>query len=119
MKKATRRWKNQWDHGCVGWERVTRKWFSFLCWRGEMKYKKQAGGLKFEIKVGPKTFETGERTVENSWLTGKLTGRPAFAMVDELFYLNDVSWDSLRNKPNHHCKFQHASWTYGEKQPSA
>ena len=49
MKKATRRWKNQWDHGCVGWERVTRKWFSFLCWRGEMKCKKQAGGLKFEI----------------------------------------------------------------------
>ena len=56
-----------------------------------MKYKKQEGGLKFEIKVGPKTFETGERTVENSWLTGKLMGRPAFAMVDELFYLNDVS----------------------------
>ena len=23
--------------------------FHFLCWRGEMKYKKQAGGLKFEI----------------------------------------------------------------------
>ena len=56
-----------------------------------MKYKKQEGGLKFEIKVGPKTFETGERTVENSWLTGKLTGRPAFAMVNELFYLNHVS----------------------------
>ena len=52
---------------------------------------KQAGGLKFEIKVGPKTFETGERTVENSWLTGKLTGRPTFAIFDELYYLNYVS----------------------------
>ena len=29
--------------------------------------------MKFEIEVGPKTFETGEKTVENSWLTGKLT----------------------------------------------
>ena len=57
-----------------------------------MKYQKQAGGLKFEIKVGPKTFETGERTVESSWLTEKLTGRPAFAMVDELYYLNDASF---------------------------
>ena len=56
-----------------------------------MKYKKQAGGLKFEIKVGSKTFNTGERTVENSWLTGKLTGRPAFAIFDELYCLNDVS----------------------------
>ena len=28
--------------------------------------------MKFEIEVGSKTFETGERTVENSWLTGKL-----------------------------------------------
>ena len=52
---------------------------------------KQAGGLKFEIKVGPKTFETGERTVENSWLTGKLTGRPTFAIFDELYHLNDVN----------------------------
>ena len=57
-----------------------------------MKYQKQAGGLKFEIKVGPKTFETGERTVESSWLTEKLMGRPAFAMVDEVYYLNDVSF---------------------------
>ena len=47
--------------------------------------------MKFEIKVGPKTFETGERTVKNSWLTGKLTGRSAFAIIDELYYLNDVS----------------------------
>ena len=37
------------DHGYVGWERVTRKWFSFLCLRGEMKYKKQAIWLKFKI----------------------------------------------------------------------
>ena len=29
--------------------------------------------LKFEIEVGSKTFETGERTVENNWLTEKLT----------------------------------------------
>ena len=28
--------------------------------------------MKFKIEVGPKTFETGERTAENSWLTGKL-----------------------------------------------
>ena len=47
--------------------------------------------MKFEIKVGPKTFETSERTIENSRLTGKLTRRPAFAIVDELYYLNDVS----------------------------
>jgi len=37
---------------------------SFLSWKGEMKYQKQAGelkfeiwNLKFEIKVRPKTFE--------------------------------------------------------------
>ena len=56
---------------------------------------KQAGRLKFEIKVSSiysKTFETGERTVESSWLTEKLMGRPAFAMVDEVYYLNDVSF---------------------------
>ena len=47
--------------------------------------------LKFEIKVGLKTFEIGERTIENSKLTGKLTRRPTFAIVDELYYLNDVS----------------------------
>ena len=47
--------------------------------------------MKFEIKVSPKTFEIGERIVENNWLTGKLTGRLAFAIVDELYYLNDVS----------------------------
>ena len=45
---------------------------------------KQAGGLKFEIKVGSKTFGTGERTVENSLLTEKLTGRSTFAIFDEL-----------------------------------
>ena len=47
--------------------------------------------MKFKIEVGPKTFETVERTVENSWLTGKLTGRPIFAIFDELYCLNDVS----------------------------
>ena len=47
--------------------------------------------MKFEIKEGPKTFEISERIVENNWLTGKLTGRLAFAIVDELYYLNDVS----------------------------
>ena len=47
--------------------------------------------MKFEIKVSLKTFEIGERIVENNWLTGKLTGRLAFAIVDELYYLNDVS----------------------------
>ena len=42
--------------------------------------------------MGPKTFKTGESTVESSWLTEKLMGWPAFAMVDELYYLNDVSF---------------------------
>ena len=65
-----------------------------------MKYKKQAGGLKFEITVGLKTFEIGERTVENNWLTGTLTGRSAFAMFDELYYLNDVSTLILHGSSN-------------------
>ena len=28
--------------------------------------------MKFKIEMGPKTFETGERIVENSWLMEKL-----------------------------------------------
>ena len=51
--------------------------------------------MKFEITVGPKTFETGDRTIENRWLTGKLTERPIFPMVHELYYLNDVSFFHL------------------------
>ena len=48
--------------------------------------------LKFEIMVGPKTFETGDKTIGNKWLTGKVTERPIFRMVDELYYLNYVSF---------------------------
>ena len=29
-----------------------------------MKYKKQAGGLKIEIEVGPKTFESGQELLK-------------------------------------------------------
>ena len=45
--------------------------------------------------VGSKTFETGDRTIENRWLTGKLTERPIFPMVHELYYLNHVSFFNL------------------------
>ena len=24
-------------------------------------------------------------------------------------------WDSITNEPKHHCKYQHASWTYGDR----
>ena len=94
MKKATRRWTNQWDHGCVGWERVTRKWFSFfMLKRREMKYKKQAGGLKFEIwNWGG--FENFWNWWKNCWkqlANRKVNGRPASTFVDELSYSNDVS----------------------------
>ena len=52
--------------------------------------------MKFEIMVGPKTFETGYKTIENRWLTGKVTERPIFPLIDELYYLNDVSFFILR-----------------------
>ena len=51
--------------------------------------------MKFEIMVFPKTFETGDKTIENRWLTGKLTKRPIFPMVDEFYCLNDVSFFHL------------------------
>ena len=59
-ERATRKWRSQWDHGCVGWERVIRKWFSFFM------FKKQAGGLKFEIEVSPKAFETGQELLKTA-----------------------------------------------------
>ena len=65
-------WK--WDHGCVGWE--SYKKVTFIFYVEEEKWntrnKQVDWNLKFKIEVGPKIFETGERTVENCWLIGKL-----------------------------------------------
>ena len=70
--------KSQWDHGYVGWERATRKWRSqvrpWLCRLREsyekvifiFMFKKQAGGLKFEIEVSPKAFETGQELLKTA-----------------------------------------------------
>ena len=51
--------------------------------------------LKFEIKVGLKTFEIGERIVENSGLTGKLTGR--LQQSDFHFNVEEEKWN-IKNK---------------------
>ena len=70
------------------WERATRKWFSFLCFKGEMKYEKQVVDWNLKLRQVPKFFE-------NSWLMTKINGRPAhyrhLAMVAELDNLNDIN----------------------------
>ena len=86
----------EWDKEVWGSEmRRERVSFSLgLVLKPWMKYKKKRvdWNLKFEITVGPKTFEIGDRTIENRWLMGKLTERPIFPMVHELYYLNNVSF---------------------------